>query len=127
MLRVVARDGSIDARRGAVERARDDFGSKMRGEHDLRPVAGRAVACERVVADEIGGPLHAAGIDIDEQRGVAGHDDQVAVAFEAGEPRRIGKRCFEVGRGVAFARGPLTDKDLRALAVGGVVVVRFAE
>ena len=32
-----------------------------------------------------------------------------------------------VRRGIALSRGPLTHKDLRAIAVGGVVVVRFAE
>ena len=40
---IVARDGGEDARGRIGERRWHDFGSEMRREHDLRPVAGRAV------------------------------------------------------------------------------------
>jgi hypothetical protein len=52
----------------------------------LGPVTGRAIAGHGVVADKVGLPLHASGIDVDQQRRVGGHDDEVAVAFEAGRP-----------------------------------------
>ena len=52
----------------------------------LGSVAGRAIAGHGVVADKVGLPLHASGIDVDQQRRVGGHDDELAVAFEAGRP-----------------------------------------
>jgi len=66
-------------------------------------------------------------IHVDEKRRVAGHDNEIAVALKAGEPGRIGERRLQVGRGIAFARGPLADKNLRALAIVGVVVVGLRE
>ncbi len=122
---IVTRDRCEDARRSIGERRWDNFSSEMSGEHDLRPVAGRAVAREGVVTDEVGRPLHAAGIDVDEERRVAGHDDQIAVALKSCEPGSVSQCGLQVRRGVALARGPLADKNLGPIAVGGVIVVRF--
>ncbi len=82
---------------------------------------------ERVVADEIARPLHAAGIDVDEERRVGGHDDDVAVALEAGHPGGVAEGCAEVGGGRAFARGPLADEDFRPAAIVVVVAVGVDE
>ena len=46
----------------------EDLVAEVGAEHDLRIVAGRAVAVDRVEADEVAWPLHAAGVDVDEER-----------------------------------------------------------
>ena len=99
----------------------------MGAEHHLRVVAGRAVAVEGVVADQVARPLHAAGVDVDEQRRVAGEDDDVAVALHAGHPGGVAEGGAQVGGGRAFAGGPLADEDFGAVAVGLVVVVDVVE
>ena len=122
-LRRVIGDGVEEMIARAGECGRRDFGAEVLGEHGLRVVAGRAVAGHGVVADQVGLPLHAAGVDVDEERRVGGHDDQVAVALHAGHPRGVAKRRAHVGGGRAFARGPLADEDLWPVAVFVVVVV----
>ena len=55
------------SRNGGVQRVI----SQARGEHHLRVVARRPVAIQDIVADQVGTPLHAAGIHIDEEIGRA--------------------------------------------------------
>ena len=125
-LRVVG-DGVEEAGVDGVEFGLEDLIAEVGREHGLRVVAGGAVAGEGVVADEVAGPLHAAGVDVDEERSVGGEDDDVAVALHAGHPCGVAEGCAEVGGGRAFAGGPLAYQDLRAVAVGGVVVVDVVE
>ena len=72
--------------------------AQARCEHHLRVVARRAVAAQRIVADQVGAPLHSAGIHVHEQGRVSSHDDDVAVAFQARHERGIAERGAEVRR-----------------------------
>ena len=96
-------------------------------EHHLRIIARRAVAIQRVVADQVRSPLHTARVDVHEQRRVGRHDDHITVALHASHKRGIAQRGSEVGCRRPFARSPLADKDLRAVAIGLVIVARFLE
>ena len=116
-------DGLEDAGVGGVEGGWEDLVAEEAAKHNLSVVARRAVTVHRVVADKVAGPLHAAGVDVDEERGIRGHNDDVAVALHAGHPGGVAEGCAEVGCGAAFAGGPLADEDLRAVAVYRVVVV----
>ena len=71
--------------------------------------------------------MHAAGVDVDEERGVGGNDDDVAVALHAGHPGGVAESRAKVGSGGAFACGPLAHEDLRAVAVCLVVVMDVGE
>ena len=101
--------------------------AQARSEHHLRIVTRRPIAVQGVVADQVGTPLHPAGIHIDEQRRVCRHHHHVAVPFQAGQERGVAQGGAEVGSRRAFAGGPFADEDLRAVAVGVVVVARFLE
>jgi hypothetical protein len=68
---------------------------------------------------------HAAGTDIDEERGIGRHDNDVAVALEPGHPCGVAQRCAEVGSGRTFTCRPFAYEDFDALAIVAVVTVRI--
>ena len=125
-LRIVG-GGFEEARVCGVQCGIEDLVAEMGAEHDLRIVAGRSVAVERVVADEVARPLHAAGVDVDEERRIGGHDDDVAVALQAGHPGGVAEGRAEVGGGRAFARGPFADEDFGPAAIVAIVAVDIDE
>jgi len=125
-LRVVG-DGVEEAGAFGIQICFEHLIAEIGAEHNLHVVAGRAVAVQGVVADEVAGPLHAAGVDVGEDGSVGGHDDEVAVALEAGHPGGVAEGCAEVGGGGSFTRGPFADEDFRAVTVGVVVAVRVGE
>src|ERR1700733_6689837 len=99
----------------------------MTGEHDLGVITRGAVTADRVVADQIRLPLHPSGVHIDQQRRIAGHDDDVTISLHTRHPGRISQRGAEVGCWPALARRPLAYEDLRPVAVVLVAVTHVAK
>ncbi len=86
---LVPRHHRIDPRAAIGQCALHHFSAHVACKQHLYPVARRAVTRQRVVADQVRRPLHAACIHVYKQRRIARHDDKVAVAFQARQPRRI--------------------------------------
>src|SRR6202012_609549 len=86
-----------------------------------------AIAGHSVIADQVGLPLHATRIYVHQQRSVARHHHEIAVALHAGHPRSIAQGTTHIRRGRALARRPFADEDLWSLAIGVVVVMHVVE
>jgi len=99
-----------------------------RAEHRLSIVGRRSIAGQCVIADQIRCPLHRAVrpgqlADVDKQRRVAGHHDNVGVALDTGHPCRISKRASHVRCRRSNAGGPLAREDLGLVGARIAVVV----
>ena len=108
-------------RGGSVKRDRPSGVCGGGGVHLLHPVAVRAVDVLIVEVDEVRIPAGVAVLG--EQRRVGRHVHHVAVQFHAAHERRFGQAVDELGvPGAVFA-----EVDLRALAVGVIVVVEVVK
>ncbi len=99
-------DGPVRFGGGGAGALGDDVGGEDAvaaavGEHFLGVVGGGVEAGEGVVADEVGAPLRAAAVHVDQERGVALHDDDVGIVFKAGEEGGIAECGIHGGGGVA--------------------------
>src|ERR1017187_1074114 len=107
----------------ALRGNRDHIVAMIEAEYFLRLVRGRTITVHRVVADEIGHPLHAAWIHVDEQRRVGRHGNQVGVALHADHKGGIAESGAQCGSRIADPRCPLADKHLLAPHAAPRVVI----
>ena len=108
------------ARRDVLGIRRENLIAVQGAEHLLGIIRGRAVAGEGIVANQIGGPLHRTTLsvelaDVDEQRGIAGQENDVRIALHAGHPRRVAEGPGHIRRGRSDAGGPFAAEDLRLI------------
>ncbi len=80
--------------------------------HLLNVIRRRAKTRQRVVADQIRGPLHPARIHIHKQRRITEHIHQVRIPLYPAHKRRITHRRRKIRRRASHPRRPFPDKHL---------------
>ena len=95
----------------------------MQAEHHLRPVAGRSIVAQGIVADKITRPLHSTRIYIDEKRGVGRHHNDVAIALKTRYPCCVPQGRAQVSGRRTFTRCPFAYKNLGPIAIVAVISV----
>ena len=63
-------------------------------EHLDGVIARRTKDAQRVVTNEVWAPLPGARVDVDEQRGIALHTNEIGVALHSGHPAGVGEGGF---------------------------------
>src|SRR5260370_7207295 len=108
---------------GCSQRRRQNHVSMVVAEHQLHVIRGRPVALERIIADQVRGPLAGTRVYVDQKRRIGYQNHIIRVALQASQPCRVTQCSMQVRGRESLLRSPFADEYFWTSAFVVVVVM----